>query len=53
MRLYFTLSELEAFIRLNPTRGSTDIDNDELNRPRSEEATEVVFRELLDSRRGA
>ena len=52
MRLCFTRPELEAFTRLNPARGRADIDNDELNRPTSEEASDVVFGERSDPCRG-
>jgi hypothetical protein len=39
MKLRFILPELEAFFRLNPARYRADIHNDELNFPRSEQAT--------------
>jgi len=45
MRLRLILPELEAFIRLNPVRYRADIHNDELNFPRSEQATDVIFGE--------
>ena len=52
MRLRFILPKLEAFTRLNPARGSADIDNDELNIPRSEQAADVIFGERSDPCRG-
>jgi hypothetical protein len=52
MRLRFILPELEAFTRLNPARGSADIDNDELNIPRAEQAADVIFGERSDPCRG-
>lgn len=52
MGLCFTLPELEALTRLNPARGSADSDNDELNRPISEETADVIFGKRSDPRRG-
>jgi len=52
MRLRFILPELEAFTRLNPARGSADIDNDELSSPGSEQAADVIFGERSDPCRG-
>jgi hypothetical protein len=52
MGLCFTLPELEALTRLNPARGSADNDNDELNRPISEETADVIFGKRSDPRRG-
>ena len=49
MRLRFHLPELEAFTLLNPSRGSTDIDDNELNRPRPEEAKDVLFGKRSES----
>jgi hypothetical protein len=45
MRLRFILPELEGFTWLNPARYRADIHDDELNFPRSEQATDVIFGE--------
>ena len=44
-RLYFPLPEIKTFTRGNPSRGCAHIDNDELNRSRSEELSDTFFRE--------
>jgi len=44
-RLYFPFPEIKTFTRGNPSRGHAHIDNDELNRSRSEELSDTFFRE--------
>ena len=48
MRLCFILPELKTLTRLNPARGSADIDDDELDGPKSQEVSDVIFGERSD-----
>jgi hypothetical protein len=45
VRLYFTLPESETILQWNPPRSCTHIDNDKLDRSRSEELPDTFFGE--------